>query len=103
MIEQVGNDTKISDNTTCGFPHIHTSTCPLKAGDPAYIAHLALMKEFWDAKPRCHINSPIGCISAQKKLGFWNYLGAQYEMKFSQYLQSNDMCMKEISEYKYYW
>ena len=57
-------DSKEYENTTCGFPSIHVSTCPLKAGDPAYVAHLALMKEFWDAQPNCHIKSPIGCIDA---------------------------------------
>ena len=32
------------DNTTCGYPSVIASTCPLKQGDNAYIAHLQLMK-----------------------------------------------------------
>ena len=72
-------------------------------GDRSYIAHLDIMKTFWNSKPNCHVKNPIGCVDAQNKQGFWNYLGAQYELKYSQYLQNNDDCMKRISEYKYYW
>ena len=64
MVEEPNGETFYLENTTCGYPSVHASTCPLKQGDTAYIAHLPLMKKFWDSKPRCHYESPLGCVHA---------------------------------------
>ena len=29
------------------------------------------------------MKNPIGCVAAQNEEGFWNYLGAAYELKYS--------------------
>ena len=52
-------------------------------GDRSYLQHLDLMKTFMNNHPNCHMKNPIGCVAAQNEEGFWNYLGAAYELKYS--------------------
>ena len=79
-------DTYIVRNASCENASIHASICPLMQGDRSYLLHLDLMKTFMNNEPNCHMKNPIGCANAQSKEGFWNYLGAAYELKYSQML-----------------
>lgn len=72
-------------------------------GDNTYQLHLPYIQSFWTYKPLCHILNPLGCNNAMRTKGFWNYLGASYELKYSAFLQGNDACFKTFTEYKYYW
>lgn len=62
------------------------------------------MQKFWSAKPNCHVSNPYGCDDAQKTLGFWNTIGAAYELAYFQKVFGNDeKCFNNFNPYQAYW
>lgn len=67
------------------------------------LVHAPHIRNFWSAKPRCHILSPLGCSNALATSGVWHYIGAAYELQYAVDLYDNDSCFQEITELKPYW
>jgi hypothetical protein len=77
------SDLNISEQSVCGLSIYHDTTCNYKQGDNTFIIHLPKMQSFWEKKPKCHVLNPLGCSQALLVDGFWNYLGAYYELNHS--------------------
>jgi len=54
----------------------------MRTGDSSYDNHLSYISKFWLSRPECHVSNPYGCTIAQNAPGFWNVIGAAWELRY---------------------
>lgn len=86
----------------CGYSRSGRSFCEIKEGDETYTRTLGLVRDFWAAKPQCHINAPFSCDKAKSINGYYTTQGSAIELRISKYIMDNDKCVRQTFN-THYW
>jgi hypothetical protein len=56
--------------------------CNEMEGDQSFTRYFFTVQNFWNLKPLCHINNPLGCPNATNTVGYYTVIGVYYEKKY---------------------